>query len=312
MNDPKIDFIDLFCGIGGFRIGLQGIGNCVMSSEIDTFAMKTYETNFGDPPRGNICDIEIESMPEFDMLTGGFPCQSFSSIGKREGFDSETKGQLFFEIIRIARAKQPKVLLLENVKGLLTHDKGATMARILQELDGIGYDVFYKILNSADFGCPQNRNRIFFVCFRKDLEIDFEWPTPHAAKVGIGQFIEDNPPNYSISKHLQDNYLYKKDDGRPRIVDSDTTTPVNTLVTSYHKIQRLTGTFVKDGPTGLRLFSKAECIAIQGFPADFVFPVSRTQMYRQLGNAVSPPVIAAIGVKIKQALTSRKRSYDSI
>jgi len=306
MNDPIL-FVDLFCGIGGFRVGLEEVGMCVMSSEIDKFAVKTYAANFGETPRGNICEILPETIPDFDILTGGFPCQSFSSLGKREGFESETKGKLFFEIIRIVRAKQPKVLLLENVKGLLTHDKGATLARILQELTDVGYDVNYKVLNSADYGCPQNRNRVFFVCFRKDLQAEFEWPTPQAEKVGIGQFIETDIEGYSISKHLQDAYLFKKDDGRPRLVDRDTTTPTNTLVTSYHKIQRLTGTFVKDGPTGIRLFSKAECLAQQGFPADFVLPVSRTQMYRQLGNAVSPPVIAAIGANIKNVLICRKR-----
>ena len=294
--------IDLFCGIGGFHMGFKGHAEVVFASDIDKFARQTYETNHDLEPRGDITKIKSEDIPDADILTGGFPCQSFSSIGKRAGFDDDEKGALFFEIIRISKAKKPKMMLLENVKGLLTHDGGATLARVLQELNDIGYNVFYKLINSADFGVPQSRERVYFVCFRNDIpRNEFEFPKG-SGRVGIGEFIEDDPQGYSISKHLQDNYLFKKNDGRPRIVDKNTTNPSNTLVTSYHKIQRLTGTFVRGGSTGIRLFSQAECLAQQGFPEDFIIPVSRTQMYRQLGNSVSVPVVKAIADTMVSAL----------
>jgi DNA (cytosine-5)-methyltransferase 1 len=300
----QLHFADLFAGIGGFRLAFEAQGaRCVFSSEIDKFACQTYEENFGEKPSGDVTKIDVKDIPNIDILTAGFPCQSFSSIGKREGFASETKGALFFEIVRIARAKKPKAMLLENVKGLLTHDDGKTFDIIKKSLDELNYTIYFKLINSADFSVPQKRERVYIVCFRKDVtdHTKFQFPK-NKKRVGIGKFIESNASGYSISKHLQKSYLFKKEDGRPRIVDKQTKDPSNTLVSTYHKIQRLTGTFVKDGETGLRLFTKGECIAQQGFPKTFKVPVSRTQMYRQFGNSVSVPVVKAIAKNIVKCL----------
>jgi DNA (cytosine-5)-methyltransferase 1 len=179
----------------------------------------------------------------------------------------------------------------------------------LSELD---YDVQYRLLNAAEFGVPQMRKRVYIVGFDRRLKgID---PTSYAFPEGdpdnladIGDFLESDKDGYSISEHLQKGYLYKLDDGRPKVIDKNTKGPAKTLVASYHKIQRLTGTFVKDGPTGLRLYTENECKALMGFPLDFKVPVSRTQMYRQFGNSVVVPVISAIARTMKPFIVKGER-----
>jgi DNA (cytosine-5)-methyltransferase 1 len=304
-KNPKFEFIDLFAGIGGMRLGFQNAGGkCVFSSEWDPHAVKTYVANFDEVPFGDITQLDINDLPEFDILSAGFPCQPFSSFGKREGFKHKTQGTLFHDVLTIIKARKPKAFLLENVKGLLSHDNKETMKTIMRSLRRAGYFVDYAVLNSADYGVPQKRERVYIVGFRK---VDFDefpmsFPEPKKRKVGIGKFIESDVTGYSISKHLQKVYIYKKDDGRPERVNPKTKTQVKTLVASYHKIQRMTGTFVEDGPTGLRLLTANECKMIMGFPIDFKIPVSRTQMYRQMGNSVAVPVVAAVAQEIVKTL----------
>lgn len=300
----KLKFIDLFAGIGGIRLGFEDENTeCVFSCEWDKFSQKTYKENFGEVPAGDITEIEAKEIPHHDILLAGFPCQPFSKIGKREGFKNATQGTLFFDVVRILDYHKPKAFLLENVTGILSDDGGKTIQTIMGALDELGYDAQYEILNSADFGLPQNRRRVIFVGFLKELNTSFDYPigSPNV-KVPISDILESGMEGYSISKHLQQSYLFKKDDGKPQIVDENSTIQVNTLVASYHKIQRITGTFVKDGETGLRLFTKNECLQLQGFPLDFKIPVSRTQMYRQLGNSVSVPVIKAVADAMKKEL----------
>lgn len=297
----KIRFIDLFAGIGGMRLAFEANGGtCVFSSEWDKYAQKTYEANFNEVPFGDITQIAEEDIPKFDVLLAGFPCQPFSSIGKREGFKHETQGTLFYDVARIINFHKPKAFLLENVSGLLTHDDGRTFTTIISVLTSIGYALEYKILDSSDYGVPQKRDRIYIVGFnkRKVKQANFQFPKPRPSKVGIGGFVESGIKDLSISKHLQSVYIYKLDDGRPEIITPNSDFPVKTLVASYHKIQRLTGTFVKDGPTGLRLLSENECKSIMGFPKNFKIPVSRTQMYRQFGNSVAVPVVKAVARSI--------------
>ncbi len=292
-----IRFIDLFAGIGGMRLAFESVGGkCVFSSEWDKHCQRTYEANFGEVPHGDITKIREKNIPKFDVLLAGFPCQPFSSIGKREGFKHETQGTLFYDVARIIEFHKPKAFLLENVAGLLTHDDGRTFTVIINVLTGLGYRLEYKILDSSDFGVPQKRERIYIVGFHKKKVgmADFNFPSPKRVKVGIGKFVESGHNDLSISRHLQSVYIYKLDDGRPEIISPKSEFPVKTLVASYHKIQRLTGTFVKDGPTGLRLLSESECKAIMGFPKNFKIPVSRTQMYRQFGNSVAVPVVKAV------------------
>lgn len=300
-KDPSFTFIDLFAGIGGFRLAMQANGGeCVFSSEWDKSAKQTYYENYGEIPFGDITKINPSDIPDFEVLTGGFPCQPFSSIGKREGFKHKTQGTLFFYIAKIIEQKKPIAFLLENVPGLLTHDTGRTFSTIIDILTTeLGYTVYSKVLNSADFGVPQIRKRLYFVGFRNDLNInDYEFPVENTNHVGIGRFVERNADGPSISKHLQESYIFKKDDGHPEIIDENSDFPVKTLVATYHKIQRITGTFVRGGSTGLRLLTKNECRSIMGFPENFRCPVSRTQMYHQYGNSVAVPVVTAIAHSI--------------
>jgi DNA (cytosine-5)-methyltransferase 1 len=303
----KIRFIDLFAGIGGMRLAFEDYNTrCVFSSEWDRFAQKTYEANFGDIPSGDITKINEYNIPDHDILIAGFPCQPFSNIGRREGFAHATQGTLFFDILRILRVKRPEAFLLENVAGLLTIQNGEAFRIIKESLESIDYTISYKILDAADFGLPQVRKRIYIVGFRNDIEASpFIFPRGNKPKQYIKDYLEANPIGYSISKKTQENYLFKKDDGRPQIVDETSLVQVKTLVASYHKIQRLTGTFVRGGETGLRLFSELECKRIMGFPDEFVIPVSRTQMYRQFGNSVAVPVVKEIADRMKEQLRRR-------
>ncbi len=287
------------------RIAFQKAGGeCVFTSEWDKYSQKTYEANFGEVPFGDITQIDERDIPKFDVLSAGFPCQPFSTIGKRQGFSHPTQGTLFHDVVRIMRHQRNKAFLLENVAGLVSHDNGRTLSVIEETLTELKYRFDYKVLDAADFGVPQHRSRIYIVGFRsrKGGRVQLEWPEGNKRPKGIGSAVEKGVTGHSISKHLQDVYLFKVDDGRPQIIDSSSDVPVKTLVASYHKIQRLTGTFVRDGETGLRLLTANECKAIMGFPKNFKIPVSRTQMYRQMGNSVAVPVVTEIAKLIAKEL----------
>jgi len=308
MSTTTFKFIDLFAGIGGIRLAFERNGcECVFSSEWDKYSQKTYFENFGELPKGDITQIAAKDIPDHTILTAGFPCQPFSNIGKREGFEHPTQGTLFFDIVRILKEKKPSSFLLENVAGLVSHNKKKTFQQILYTLEHeLGYHVTKRILNSANYGVPQNRKRIYIIGFDKSISNDsnfsFKWPADQLNKVGIGQFVESHETGYTITKSFQKNYIFKKDDGKPEIIDKTSNIQVKTLLATYHKIQRLTGTFVRDGETGLRLLSENECKAVMGFPKDFKIPVSRTQMYRQMGNSVAIPVVEAIAGEIVNTL----------
>ena len=304
-REAKFTFIDLFAGVGGMRLAFEKVGgDCVFSSEWDKYSQKTYEANFGEVPHGDITRISEKEIPKFDVLLAGFPCQPFSTIGKRQGFSHPTQGTLFHDVARIMREKRNRAFLLENVVGLKNHDNGRTLSIIEDTLTDLGYSYDYKVLDAADFGVPQHRSRIYIVGFksRKSGRVQFDWPIGKRTHVGVGKFIQVGVTDHSISKHLQKVYMFKKDDGRPQIVDSSSDEPAKTLVATYHKIQRLTGTFVRDGETGLRLLTADECKAIMGFPKNFKLPVSRTQMYRQMGNSVAVPVITELAKFIQKEL----------
>ena len=302
-NVDSLTFIDLFAGVGGIRKGFEDKNTkCVFSSEWDKFSVKTYEANYGDIPFGDITKIDERDIPRHDVLLAGFPCQPFSNIGKREGFGHETQGTLFFDVLRILKYHMPKMFLLENVPGLLTIQNGETFKIILDNLEELGYSVFFDVLDAQNFGLAQVRKRVVIVGFHPDLNVStFAFPQGNTEnRVPVSSILENNPKGYSISEHLQQSYLFKKNDGKPQVVDSNSTIQVKTLVASYHKIQRLTGTFVKGGDTGLRLFSELECKRLMGFPDDFIIPVSRTQMYRQMGNSVAVPMIREVANAMKE------------
>ena len=193
MVKKKYTFIDLFAGIGGIRLGFESVGgHCVFSSEFDEDACKTYEANFHEHPAGDITKIDAKDIPDFDILLGGFPCQAFSIIGKKEGFANETCGTLFFEIERILKEKRPKAFLLENVKNLKSHDDGNTYKVIKSHLLNLGYNVYESVLNSLDYGVPQKRERIFIVGFLNNVRFSFPQPVPINQRKNLSDILEKN------------------------------------------------------------------------------------------------------------------------
>lgn len=303
--DGKLRFIDLFAGIGGIRQGFEDDNTiAVFSSEWDKYAAATYKANFGETPFGDITKIEARDIPIHDVLLAGFPCQPFSNIGRREGFAHATQGTLFFDVLRILKYHMPKMFLLENVSGILSIQEGTAFKTIIASLKELGYSVFWDELDAQNFGLPQMRKRVVIVGFHPDLQIKkFDLPQGDLSyRRPIKDILECNLTGYEISKHLQKSYLFKKADGRPQLVNNESEIQVKTLCASYHKIQRLTGTFVQDGPTGIRLLSELECKRLMGFPDSFIVPVSRTQMYRQFGNSVAVPMIKAVADAMKAKL----------
>jgi len=297
-------FIDLFAGVGGTRLAFEGEAfECVFSSEWDRLAQVTYKANFDKVPHGDISGITSQSIPAFEVLVAGFPCQPFSSIGKQQGFEHETQGTLFYEIARILSETKPRAFLLENVKGLLTNNHGSTWKTIQDVLGELGYSFKHAVLDSSKFGVPQRRERLYIAGFLDPEDArHFSFPQPSNEPADFAPHVEWGALGYSISMHLQSSYIFKLPDGRPQVIERDWQGPIKTLVSSYYKIQRLTGTFVRDGETGLRLLSRSECLAVMGFPSSFVIPQSRARVYQQLGNSVAVPVVAAIAKQIRLTL----------
>lgn len=311
-------FIDLFAGIGGMRIAFQNLGGeCVFSSEIDSNAQKTYFTNFGEIPHGDITKIDASSIPDHDILVGGFPCQAFSIAGKRGGFN-DTRGTLFFEVARIIYEKQPKAFFLENVKGLTNHKGGKTLATILHVLrNDLGYIVpDPKIINAKHFGVPQNRERVFIVGFRPDMEIDassFIYPSPSNARPQIADILEEE--TVSAKYYLSTVYLnclerHKKTNqakGNGFGYEIRNTSDIaNAIVTGGmgrernliidNRLQDFTPvTHIKGeiNRQGIRRMTPREWARLQGFPDSFQICVADTHAYKQFGNSVAIPAVQA-------------------
>jgi DNA (cytosine-5)-methyltransferase 1 len=325
-QNPEFTFIDLFSGIGGFRIAMQNLGGrCLFSSEIDKFARKTYEANFGEVPVGDIKKIAAESVPEHDLLCAGFPCQTFSIAGKRKGLKDETRGTLFFDIVRIIDAKRPKAFFLENVKGLTNHDKGRTLKTILKVLrEDLGYFVPEpQVINAKHFGVPQNRERIFIIGFRSDLEIEnFKYPKPLNKKVTFADIKEENPVSskyYLSTRYLETLRLHKKRHadkgngfGYEIIADDQCSNAIvvggmgrerniviDDRLKDFTPVTKIKGTVNREG---LRRMTPREWASLQGFPSDYLIPVSDTQAYKQFGNSVAIPAIQATAVNVIEKL----------
>lgn len=311
-DDGKFKFIDLFAGIGGIRIPFQELGGkCVFSSEWDKFAQKTYSVNFGETPNGDITKIEASSIPDFDVLLGGFPCQPFSQAGLRKGF-SDTRGTLFFEIERIIKEKRPKAFLLENVKQLKGHDKGRTLRVILEHLNDLNYYVKYEVLRAGDFGVPQNRERIYIVGIDKnhfslDSSFNFIFPEPTYEKTCLGNILEKNvDERYTISDLLWEGHQRRKKEHKEKgngfgySLFDEKSEYTNTLSARYYK-DGSEILIAQDGKNPRKLTPR-ECARLQGFPEEFIIPVSNTQAYKQFGNSVAVPVIRAIAKKLMKVL----------
>lgn len=317
-------FIDLFAGIGGFRLGFERHGyDCVFTSEKNKYCQEVYEANFGDIPFGDITQITPEEIPDFEVLLGGFPCQPFSISGKKQGF-KDTRGTLFFDVCRIIDEKKPKVVVLENVKHLIHHDKKRTLKTILSSLEDLGYNVSKKILNAKDFGLPQNRERIFIIgCkqsyfdFNKleyvntpqlkdylDNDGKFEYLDKseytlieHPKRQPTGLIFTGyrnkntwktgvRPNTEHLSRvHRQPNRIYSVEGVHPTIPSQETSGRFFIYLPEIDKVRKLT---------------LNECYRIMGFPKTFKRHSRTGEQYRQIGNSVAISVIEVIAKQIIQ------------
>lgn len=300
-------YIDLFAGIGGIRRPYQKLGGtCVFSSEIDKFAIQTYEANWGETPSGDITKIDEKDIPKFDILLAGFPCQAFSIAGKRKGFD-DTRGTMFFEIERILEYHNPKCFMLENVKGLLSHDKGNTF-RVMKDIleNKLGYKIYYQVLNAKDFGVPQNRERIIIVGF-KNHDIQFEFPKPSGIKTKLGDILEkDVPEKYTISdkiwaSHQRRKEMHKaKGNGFGYSLFNENSPYTSTISARYYKDG--SEILIEQKDKNPRKLTPREAARLQGFPDDFKLVVSDLQCYKQFGNSVPTKMIEAVANNVIKAL----------
>lgn len=315
-NKAKWKMIDLFSGIGGTRLGfhLTGETKVVFSSEIDKFSIKTYETNFGETPHGDITKISTNDIPNHDILVGGFPCQAFSQAGKKLGFE-DTRGTLFFEIARILADKKPKCFLLENVRNLVSHDKGKTFKTILNTLKNLDYEVYYSLFKAKDFGVPQNRERIYIVGFHKKLVPNyssFKFPVATHIETKVGDILEKNVNSkYTISDNLWNGHQRRKIEHKEKgngfgySLFNEDSPYTNTISARYYKDG--SEILIEQKGKNPRKLTPREAARLQGFPENFIIPVSDTQSYKQFGNSVAVPVINAIAIEILKVLNEEKR-----
>jgi len=330
-ENPKFTFIDLFAGIGGFRLAAQNNqGKCVFSSEWDKFAQQSYEYNFGEVPFGDITKIDSNLIPNHDVLFAGFPCQPFSYSGRNEGFKDKARGTLFFDILRILENKKPKMFLLENVKGLKSHNKGKTLKTIVDSLENLGYKLHWKILKSTDFGLPQKRERWY--CVGSLENIDFQFPTKTKTNSTLREIIDAEEESDALRltdfemkrieyhfKNVSKNnqrvehdsskyephtkkgkhgvFSFQKNDGSLRFhVGDRAKTQIQEAF--YCTLDSYAPTIIANRVPKLwdigRKLSVLEAQRLQGFPDKFQFPVSDNQAYKQLGNSISVPVVELI------------------
>ncbi len=353
-KNANFTFIDLFAGIGGIRLPFQQLGgHCVFTSEWDKFAQKTYLKNYGEMPNGDITQISASDIPDHDILLGGFPCQSFSQAGLKQGFN-DTRGTMFFEIQRILAEKRPKAILLENVKQLKGHDKGKTLETITNILRGeheqavpegipmsgearhalqqrLNYWVTYKVLRAADFGAPQNRERIFIIAFDRDqfpgVDFDavFNWPVPPLTPTRVGDILQTNEElnsditdkgkdRFTISDKLWSGHKKRKEGHKSKgngfgyslyNAESEYT---NTISARYYK----DGSEILIDQSHLgknpRKLTPRECARLQGFPEEFIVDeVSQGQIYKQFGNSVCMKVIRAVATEMTNTLNEASK-----
>jgi len=318
----QFKFIDLFCGLGGFRIAFENIGcECVFSSDIDKHVREVYKLNFGELPHGDITKIDEKDIPTHDILCAGFPCQPFSIGGKRLGFE-DTRGTLFFDVLRITKEKQPKVVFLENVAGLSNHDKGKTMETIISCLKEIDYIPFFKIINAKDVGYPQNRSRWYCVAFNKkifsniDENYKFPFPQKKNLKYKIESLFETNVNiKYTITEICKFNIQQHVNE----FIKSSRFNNENVLIANEVRKSRcgfrcdgispcLTakmGTGGNNIPvivTENRKFTERECLRIMGYPDTYKIQSNYHQSYKQIGNSVVVPIIEDIAKEILSCL----------
>ena len=324
-KQQKFSFIDLFAGIGGFRIAAESLGGrCVFSSEWDKNSVQTYLANFNDFPEGDITKIDETKVPNHDILFAGFPCQSFSISGKKLGFN-DTRGTLFFDIARIIRAKKPKMFLLENVKNFAKHDGGKTLEVILNTLKDLGYSVFYEVLNSSDYGLPQARERVYIVGFKKNLKnFDFPAKLPDFRSTVVRDILENSLVETKIidkkiinskqrsqaskRKPLRVGYFNKGGQGE-RVYSVD---HVGITLSAYGGgLASKTGAYLINNI--VRKLSPREAARMLGFPEDFEIPISTNLALKQFGDSISIPVVKKIIIKmLKNESTRTMKNNDHL
>ena len=315
MKKKKIKFIDLFCGIGGFHYAFEdavkklgGQAECVFSSDIDVQSREAYKLNFDIEPQGDITKINEKDIPSHDILLGGFPCQAFSIIGDRKGFE-DTRGTLFFDIVRILKEKQPRGFVLENVKQLKGHNGGKTLQVILETLRELNYDVQYKVLNALDFGLPHKRERIFLVGWKKKLNFNWEFEQPK--KVTLSNLIEKNVADfYYASQAIKDKRLdlvklYQINHNRPTIWHQNKSGNISAY--EYSCALRAGASYNYLLVNGERRLTEREMLRLQGFSDDFKISHSYTTMRRFAGNSLPIPVANAV---IYRLLELNMKSYE--
>lgn len=313
-------FIDLFAGLGGFRLALESFGaRCVYSNEWDIPVQKVYAENFGDVPEGDITKVDENLIPDHDILCAGFPCQAFSISGKQRGFE-DSRGTLFFDVARIVKAKKPKVVFLENVKNFATHDNGRTLSVVRSTMEELGYTFNQRVLNSVDYGVPQKRERIYMVCFRNDLNIsEFTYPAPFKLKHHVEDFLLNDE---DMVKHL---YVSRPDTCMSNVVDnvySDKPIRLGTVnkggqgeriystkgiaitLSAYGGgVFAKTGGYLINGKT--RRLHPRECARIMGYPDTYKICSNANQAYKQFGNSVVIDVLQLITEQIGLSLEGK-------
>lgn len=313
-------FIDLFAGLGGFRLALESLGaKCVFSSEWDEPVAKVYQQNFDDFPKGDITKIDAKDIPDHDILCAGYPCQAFSISGKKKGFE-DARGTLFFDVARIVKEKKPKVVFLENVKNFATHDNGRTLEVVRNTMEDLGYSFHYKVLNATDYDVPQKRERIYIICFREDIDDHaFSYPKPIPLTKHVEDFLIDDEKQV---KHL---YCNRKDMHlEPDIKEyTNKAARVGTVAKGRQgeRIYSTKGVAITFSAYGGGVFAKTggylvngkvrklhprECARIMGFPDSYIIAESDSQAYKQFGNSVIVPVLQRIGMQIGKVLQQQE------
>ena len=312
-------FIDLFAGLGGFRLALESLGaKCVYSNEWDKPAQEVYKMNFGETPEGDITKVDEKTIPDHDILCAGFPCQAFSISGKRLGFE-DSRGTLFFDVARIVKEKKPKVVFMENVKNFASHDNGKTIEVVKNTMNELGYSFDYKVLNALDYGIPQKRERVYMVCFRNDLNIeDFQYPEPFKLERHVEDFLLDD------NEEIEKLYIDRPDTYYNDTVD-DTYSNKSVRLGIINKggqgerIYSAKGIAITFSAYGGGVFAKTggylvngrprklhprECARLMGFPDTYKISPNKNQAYKQFGNSVVVDVLQYVASEIGFALMS--------
>lgn len=310
-------FIDLFAGLGGFRIALESLGaNCVYSNEWDKPAQEVYNDNFGDIPEGDITKVDEKTIPNHDILCAGFPCQAFSISGKQRGFE-DSRGTLFFDVARIVKEKKPKIVFMENVKNFATHDNGKTLEVVRGTMEELGYNFHQKVLNSVDYGVPQKRERIYMVCFRKDLKAtDFKFPKAFKLTKHVEDYLlDDLTMTENLYVNRQDTFYNNTRDDKY----SDKPIRLGTVNKGGQgeRIYSTKGIAITFSAYGGGVFAKTggylvngrprklhprECARLMGYPDTYKICKRTSQAYQQFGNSVVIDVLQYIGIEIGKAL----------